>query len=246
MSDAFSDANPAHQGLSALVDGEATPQEVTRACAQWRDDADTRARWHRYQLIGDVMRSEDLAQTTRGDAFLRSFRERLAQEPVVLAPGASAAAAMASPQGAALLTQAPLRKRVWAGPLSVAAGLVLMVGALINGQMLPGTGGTSASFASSAQGVAAAYGGGTAAVDLSSALIPLTPADLQLASSQRGEGGVGNGASFSQPEAADAADAAMVRDPQVEALVRARRATTQTDTFSAQAGLLHQVGFQAP
>jgi hypothetical protein len=37
-----------------------------------------------------------------------------------------------------------------------------------------------------------------------------------------------------------------VRDPQMEALVRARRTAAQTDTFSAQAGLLHQVGFQAP
>lgn len=243
MSDAFSETNPAHQGLSALVDGEATPQELARACAQWRDDSDTRARWHRYQLIGDVMRSEDLAQTTRGDAFLQSFRERLAQEPVVLAPGASSASVLNGPQGAALSAVAPLRKRVWAGPLSVAAGFVMVVGALINGQMLPGTASTSASLSSSVQGGTASFGGGTAAVDLSSALIPLTPADLEVASSQRGEGVVGVGASFSQP---DAAEATMVRDPQVEALVRARRAATQAETFSAQAGLLHQVGYQAP
>ena len=39
--------------LSALTDGQATPEEVARACAAWRDDPQARAAWHRYHLIGD-------------------------------------------------------------------------------------------------------------------------------------------------------------------------------------------------
>ena len=47
--------------LSALADGDATDGEAARAFQAWRDDAGARAAWHSYQLIGDVLRSEDLA-----------------------------------------------------------------------------------------------------------------------------------------------------------------------------------------
>src|SRR5689334_13843162 len=68
--------------LSALADGDAT-----RAFQAWRDDPDARAAWHSYQLIGDVLRSEDLACEPEADqAFLVALRARLADEPVVLAP----------------------------------------------------------------------------------------------------------------------------------------------------------------
>jgi sigma-E factor negative regulatory protein RseA len=73
--------------LSALADGDATDSEAVRAFQAWRDDADARASWHTYQLIGDVLRSDDLAAEPAADeAFLVSLRARLAAEPVVLAP----------------------------------------------------------------------------------------------------------------------------------------------------------------
>src|ERR1700742_2220616 len=73
--------------LSALADGDATDSEAARAFQAWRDDADARASWHTYQLIGDVLRSDDLAVEPAADeAFLVSLRARLAAEPVVLAP----------------------------------------------------------------------------------------------------------------------------------------------------------------
>lgn len=73
--------------LSSLVDGELDAAGVLRACARWREDAESRATWHAYQLIGDVLRSEDLATDSGRDAaFLGSLRARLATEPVVLAP----------------------------------------------------------------------------------------------------------------------------------------------------------------
>ena len=45
-----------------------------------------RASWHAYQLIGDVLRSEDLACDVRGPRQRSSttFRARMANEPVVL------------------------------------------------------------------------------------------------------------------------------------------------------------------
>ncbi|HRI18437.1 MAG TPA: RseA family anti-sigma factor, partial [Burkholderiaceae bacterium] len=75
------------QDLCALVDGECDASALGGACAQWRTDASLRASWHAYHLIGDVMRSDELASDAGRDAaFVRSLRERLAQEPVILAP----------------------------------------------------------------------------------------------------------------------------------------------------------------
>jgi len=75
--------------LSALVDGELDGDDVVRACALWRDDGESRATWHAYQLIGDVLRSDDLASdASRDGAFVAALRARLALEPVVLAPAA--------------------------------------------------------------------------------------------------------------------------------------------------------------
>lgn len=90
------------EALSALLDGQAGSHEVAEVCARWAHDPEARAAWARYHLIGDVMRSEEVGRHDRGEAFLSRFRERLAAEPVVLAPGrvtvpapAAEAAAMA-------------------------------------------------------------------------------------------------------------------------------------------------------
>ena len=61
MSSGPIDDSAAREQLSALVDGELDPAAAVRACAGWRDDAGCRATWHAYHLIGDVLRSDDLA-----------------------------------------------------------------------------------------------------------------------------------------------------------------------------------------
>jgi sigma-E factor negative regulatory protein RseA len=114
-------AEDRHAQLSALADGEAAALE--EGCRRWRDDPEARARWHSYQLIGDVLRSEDLASTgARDAAFLCGVRERLALEPVVLAPP-------------------PRRVRHWLLPgAAAAAGFVAVAGVLVvlrNGSPAP-------------------------------------------------------------------------------------------------------------
>ena len=62
--------------LSALADGEAS--SLVQACQAWRDDAHARETWHAYHLIGDVLRSEELAHApARDEAFLAGLRQRL-------------------------------------------------------------------------------------------------------------------------------------------------------------------------
>lgn len=137
--------------LSALADGECAADEVAAACAAWRRDDTVRARWHAYQLIGDVLRSEDLASTAGRDAaFLRRLSERLQQEPVVLAPVEPTVEA-ASADWRAVANGAPVpaagassRRRAWAAPLTMAAGFVavtaLWVGTLHNPAADPAAG----------------------------------------------------------------------------------------------------------
>ena len=76
------------QQLSVLADGELdSPDDgVSAALAAWKLDGDARQAWHTYHLIGDVMRSADLASRPAQDlAFMSQLRERLQAEPSHLA-----------------------------------------------------------------------------------------------------------------------------------------------------------------
>ena len=104
------------QWLSAAADGE--DLAVGKASELWRASEDARSTWHRYHLIGDVMRSAELARPVAHDAaFLTALRSRMAAEPVLLAPPIRAAAA------------APARR--WAAPAALAAGLMVVAGVLL-------------------------------------------------------------------------------------------------------------------
>jgi len=117
--------------LSAMVDGEVEGAGVERLCAAWREQPAARASWHAYHLIGDVLRSEDLSSDAKRDAeFLRVVRERLAKEPVVLAPASDKAPADPAPSVAAG-NQHRSRLRNWSAAVAVAAGFVAVGGVLL-------------------------------------------------------------------------------------------------------------------
>ncbi|MFO1337547.1 MAG: sigma-E factor negative regulatory protein [Burkholderiaceae bacterium] len=122
------------QRLSALCDGEADPAEAQGAFDGWRDDPALRARWHSYQWIGDVMRSDDLASSVEHDqGFLLALRARLADEPVVFAPSRTAPPEPgALPLAAAGGAVASAARRVrWGAPAAMAAGVMVVAGALV-------------------------------------------------------------------------------------------------------------------
>ncbi len=80
---------PTRQALSVLMDSELAPDQLPGVVAGWQQDPEQRATWHCYHLIGDVLRSQDLARPAqRDEALLRSLRTRLAGEPAPLAPRA--------------------------------------------------------------------------------------------------------------------------------------------------------------
>lgn len=114
----------AMERLSEMVDGEADAASTAQLCRAWSDDAQLRGAWHAWHLIGDVLRSDDLAVPSGRDAeFLQRLRTRLAAEPVVLAPRSDA---NASPPAARRW-----HVRRWSGPIAVAAGFVAVAGALL-------------------------------------------------------------------------------------------------------------------
>lgn len=120
---------PPMDELSSLMDGELDASAVGRACGQWRDDPEVRANWHAYHVIGDVLRSDELASDGGHDAaFLAAFRQRLAQEPVVLAP---------APMGV-VAQVAVTRRRAWVTPAAIAAGFVAVAGVLVVTQVSGG------------------------------------------------------------------------------------------------------------
>lgn len=122
-------ANERAEQWSALADGELDGASLPALFAEWRDDASARARWHSYQLIGDVLRSEDLASTAAHDSsFMAALRLRLDAEPVVLAPSAMPTAAPERRSGAMpVAAVAGARRRAWLAPSAVAAGFVAVV-----------------------------------------------------------------------------------------------------------------------
>ncbi len=112
--------------VSSLMDGDLEPDAATGTLARWHHDADMRATWHAYQLIGDVLRSDDLATPPAQDeAFLRALRGRLSQEPVPLSPGQAVSAVAAA-------AAAARRWPAWlVAPAAVAAGFVAVAGLLV-------------------------------------------------------------------------------------------------------------------
>jgi len=120
----------ARERMSALADGALDAHAVASACAVWRADADARTTWHAYQLIGDVLRSDDLAHDAPSDAgFVQALRSRLADEPTVLAPQALAPADL--PPAAAVSAARSGGRWGWLAPSAVAAGFVAVAGVVM-------------------------------------------------------------------------------------------------------------------
>lgn len=109
--------------LSALADGD-EGVDAAATSVLWAQEPSARATWHAYQLIGDVMRSDDLAGQPQRDArLLCAVRERLAREPVVLASAVAPTRVKTSPV------------RRWLAPAAVAAGFAAVAGMLVSMRM---------------------------------------------------------------------------------------------------------------
>jgi sigma-E factor negative regulatory protein RseA len=116
------DLQRCRQLMSSLADGDQNAADA--GCKLWATDARAREAWHTYHLIGDALRSDDLAATapTREAEFLVALRRRLAAEPTVLAP---------APMAPSKRPQPSLARRGWRMPAAVAAGFVAVAAVLV-------------------------------------------------------------------------------------------------------------------
>ena len=154
----------ARERLSVIADGEADDDAVRRACAQWRDEPAAATLWRDYHLIGDVLRSDDLASDAAHDAqFLEALRGRLALEPTVLAPPG------ANPDEAAPASMLRSR-RSWVAASAVAAGFMAVAGVLVV------TRAPDAARPAASQGMAQAGPQSGSIVPASASAAPLEPA----------------------------------------------------------------------
>jgi sigma-E factor negative regulatory protein RseA len=71
----------ARESVSALVDGDWHDQAVAGALDALLDDPQLVQTWHAYQVVGDVLRSAELAPSRSDLAFLDRLEQRLALEP---------------------------------------------------------------------------------------------------------------------------------------------------------------------
>lgn len=202
------------QRLSALCDGEAEAGEARQSLDSWRDDAQLRARWHTYQWIGDVMRSDDLASDVEHDqAFLLALRARLAAEPVILAPsriesGLASAEPARLPAAAGMRVSGGLRRQRWGAPAAMAAGVMVVAGALV---VIRGT----TAFTEPA-------GPGIVATTPTEGTPPLVKV---------------NGVTPPAPGASEAAIGEMLRNPELDRYLNAHRQFAQGPALAAPGGV---------
>lgn len=109
--------------ISALADGQLRGEALVRGVDVAASDPTAREAWHTYHLIGDVLRSGELASGTAPAAFLSRLQLRLQQEPRAWEPAPAdtiaRAGAVAPVREAA--NDASFRWKLVAGLASVAA-----------------------------------------------------------------------------------------------------------------------------
>ena len=72
--------------LSALADGQLRGEAFAVAVERVAQQPEAQATWHAYHVVGDVLRSSDLAFCADDQGFLARFQSRLALEPVLVPP----------------------------------------------------------------------------------------------------------------------------------------------------------------
>lgn len=117
--------------LSALADGQLAADDIAQALA-FADSAEGRETWQLYQLVGDVLRSPELAHHAQHDV-LSGVRAQLAKEPrprLQAEPLITVAAAQGPDRAA---NSSVFRWKVAAGVASVAAVAALGWSSMLGG-----------------------------------------------------------------------------------------------------------------
>ena len=103
--------------MSAMADGRLEDEAFARGIELAATDPAAQQAWHTYHLIGDVLRSSDLAAGTPSQVFLSRLQVRLQQEAILAPP----AAVLPERAPAAAANEDNFRWKLVAGFASIAA-----------------------------------------------------------------------------------------------------------------------------
>lgn len=202
--------------LSALADGQLQDDEFAQAMAFAATDAG-RAHWHAYHVVGDVLRSSELASPYRS-ALLDRVRAEISRDPspathpAMLVSGELTQVADAEAAAAKVANAGVFQWKMVAGLASLAA--VAAIG----------------------WNTYAGLQGPAAATQLAAAPGVAAPADasIAVADNQGHNGGSLNGKQI------------MIRDPRLDELLAAHKQFGSTTALQMPAGFLRNANFEAP
>ncbi len=210
--------------VSALADGQLQGEAFARAIESVCAEDDSRDAWHAYHVVGDVLRSSAHARCTDTSAFLARLQQRLAQEPVVIAPSVTVAPLAAVPvampvrQRAEAANEPVFRWKLVAGAASLMAVAAISWTLVGNGAAVPSGGAQLAVVQPSVANSVLAAGGSALAGNGA-----LTPSRVL----------VGNG----NPQV-------MLRDPRLDQLLEAHQQAGGASQMPS--GFLRNATFEGP
>ncbi len=215
-----------HEQLSALADGQLDDAAFEQAM-QFAHEEEGRASWQLYHLVGDVLRSPELAHHAADNgAFLQRLQQRLADEPALGRP-------VQASQQAAVPLQLPVVPEAANASVfqwKMVAGLASMAAVVVVGW-------SSWSSLQSVPGGAAAMAVLSSAPVVASATAPVAaPPALTLAQA--------NTAPASQPQLPG--EQVMLRDPRLDELLAAHQQFGNTTALQMPARFLRNATFEAP
>lgn len=209
--------------VSALADGQLRGSDLANAIRLAASDADAQSAWHAYHLLGDVLRSSDLARAASDTAFMARLRESLAAESTpsdapMMAVVAPHAGTVMQAAGEPAANESIFRWKLVAGFACLAA-----VGAIgWNAVGALGSSGTQAELARTTVNQSAVV----------ASAVPSTPAVAQ---------------SQTQSQVIVAGSpTVMIRDPRLDELLAAHRQFGGTSALQMPAGFLRNATFETP
>lgn len=221
-----------HEAVSALADGQLHGEAFARTVEFVASDTHARARWHAYHLVGDVLRSAELAVCRTDTHFVARLRERLQQEQPPARPAVQEPAGLRARRlGAGSPADRP---RVAANDANMrwklVAGLAVMVAVLAVVWHATNLQTTRPDAPQLAQATPAKPRGGTvpAAVQAPVNAVAAVRAPTNAVAVARADNG---------------AAPAMIRDPQLDALLVAHEQLGRSTVLQMHAGFLRNAAF---
>ncbi|MDN6884749.1 sigma-E factor negative regulatory protein [Variovorax sp. CAN2819] len=130
--------------VSALADGHLQGEAFAQAIEAISAEGDSRAAWQAYHVVGDVLRSGSHSPCSDTSAFLARFQQRLAAEPVLVAPEPAPAAvplALPGQRRVEAANEPVFRWKLVAGAASLMAVAAISWTLVGNGSAVPQQGG---------------------------------------------------------------------------------------------------------